>query len=179
MKKIVMHWTAGAQKPCAVDLQHYHYLFDTAGKRYDGVFRPEDNLNCADGRYAQHCGSGNTGAIGVACCGMKGMSAGAAREIWVNPLTRVQVEAMCKWIAVLCKRYGIVVSPASVYTHAEFGLANPKTSSAGKIDISYLPFAPEVSAGGGASGGGNSTAVKARRVGDWLRTKVKWYLERV
>ena len=45
-------------------------------------------------------------------------------------------------------------------THYEFGLKNPKTTSAGKIDIIYLPPYPWVS---------------KDEVGSFIRSKIKWY----
>ena len=32
LNKICIHWTAGANKPCEVDLNAYHFLFDKDGK---------------------------------------------------------------------------------------------------------------------------------------------------
>ena len=46
----------------------------------------------------------------------------------------------------------------------EFGLKNPKTTSAGKIDIIYLPPYPWVA---------------KEDVGSFIRTKIKWYLNKI
>ena len=70
LNKICLHWTGGANMPCEQNLDCYHFLFDKNGKEYKGKYKPEDNLNCTDGIYAKHCGGGNTGCIGVSCCGM-------------------------------------------------------------------------------------------------------------
>ena len=70
LTKICLHWTAGANMPCEQNLDCYHFLFDKNGKEYKGKYKPEDNLNCTDGIYAKHCGGGNTGCIGVSCCGI-------------------------------------------------------------------------------------------------------------
>ena len=70
INKIILHWTAGKYKPNGIDRIHYHFLFDDMGHKYTGRFKPEDNLNCKDGFYAEHCGGSNTGAIGIALCGM-------------------------------------------------------------------------------------------------------------
>src|SRR5574344_1437169 len=70
--KICMHWTAGSNNPCQTDIDAYHFIFDSVGKEYKGKFAPEDNINCYDGKYAKHCGGGNTGCIGLSCCGMAG-----------------------------------------------------------------------------------------------------------
>ena len=148
-KNIVMHWTAGNYKPCSVDLQHYHYLIDGEGGVHRGKYEPSDNLNCTDDKYAAHCGGGNTGRIGVAICCRKDIN---------TPPTKKQVEAMCNLSAQLCTVYGL--KPSDCITHAEFGRKNPKTSSAGKIDINYLPYI-------------NLRGVE--EVGKYLRNKIGWY----
>lgn len=159
MKRIIIHWTAGVGSPNAVDKQHYHYLIDFKGDIHYGVFKPEDNENCSDGRYAQHTGGGNTGSVGVALCGMCGFR--GADSVGHYPLTRVQCERMFKLVAELSKKYKIPVLPNNIMTHYEFGLRHPNTTSAGKIDIIYLPPFPDV---------------PKDKIGDFIRNKVKWYL---
>ena len=158
MKRIILHWTAGTNEPNNTDYQHYHYLVNGNGVVVKGKFKPEDNLNCKDGKYAQHTGGGNTGSIGVSMCGMAGFNGKSGSTKY--PLTAKQVEATFKLCAELCKKYNIPITPQTVMTHYEFGLKNPKTSSAGKIDIVYLPPYP---------------TVKQADVGDFIRNKVKWY----
>lgn len=162
MKHIIIHWTAGAYKPNATDLAHYHYLIDDEGKVYEGNFKPEDNENCNDGHYAAHTGGGNTGSIGISLCGMCGFvnrkSAGA------YPLTKVQCERAFKLIAELSKKYNIQITPQNVMTHYEFGLKHPNTTSAGKIDIVYLPPYPDV---------------EQSKIGDYIRSKARWYLQHI
>lgn len=158
LNKIILHWTAGTNEPNNTDYQHYHYLVNGNGVVVKGKFTPEDNLNCNDGKYAQHTGGGNTGSIGVALCGMAGFK--NAKSIGKYPLTAKQCERAFKLIAELCKKYNIAVTPQTVMTHYEFGKKNPKTSSAGKIDIVYLPPYP---------------TVKQADVGYFIRNKVKWY----
>lgn len=160
MRRIILHWTAGGNYPNAVDLEHYHFLIDKDGKVYEGKFKPEDNLNCNDGKYAMHTGGGNTGSIGVAVCGMADYKGKLSDTKY--PLTSVQVERMFSFTAELCKKYNIAVTPDTVLTHCEFGKSHPNTSSAGKIDITILP--PYLS-------------VKPQQVGDFIRKKVKWYFQ--
>ena len=69
LNKITLHWSGSRNIPNATDMEHYHFLIDNHGLLYKGKFEPEDNINCQDGKYAQHCGGGNTGNIGVAFCG--------------------------------------------------------------------------------------------------------------
>ena len=152
-KNIVLHWTAGNYKPCSSDIMHYHYIIDSEGNISKGKYSPEDNLNCNDGKYATHCGGGNTGRIGLAICCCKNQA---------TPPTRKQVETMCKLAAILCFVYGL--NHNDCITHAEFGQANPKTTSYGKIDINSIPYE-------------NISGIKP--CGDYLRNKVKWYFERL
>ena len=162
MNKIIIHWTAGAYTPNSTDLRHYHYLIDKNGRINCGIFRPEDNENCNDGKYAQHTGGGNTGAIGVALCGMYGFS--SATKLGCYPLTKIQCEALFSFVAKLSKKYKIKIDNNHIMTHYEFGLKNPKTTSAGKIDIICLPPYPRI---------------KQQKIGDFIRSKVLWYSTKI
>ena len=158
MKRIVIHWTAGTNKPNATDLQHYHFVIDSEGNVYKGKYKPEDNENCNDGKYAQHTGGGNTGSIGVSMCGMAGFK--NVNNVGNYPLTRIQCEKCFSLCAELCKKYNIAITSSNVLTHFEFGKAHPKTTSIGKIDIIYLPPYPNVTRG---------------QIGDFIRNKIRWY----
>lgn len=159
MKRIIIHWTAGTYQPNSTDFEHYHYLVTSDGLVIEGKYKPEDNENVNDGKYAQHCGGGNTGSIGVAMCGMYGFK--NRKSVGSYPLTSVQCERCFKLIAELCKKYNIPITPNNVMTHYEFGIRNPETSSAGKIDITCLP----------------SYTVVSQNVGDFIRSKVRWYMQ--
>ena len=158
MKRIILHWTAGSHFPTFFERQFYHFLVDVNGKIHQGLYPPEANLDVKTGRYAAHCGGGNTGSIGVSLCGMGGFE--SRDKMGKYPLSRAQCEAAFELCARLCEKYRIPVSRDCVLTHYEFGLKNPKSSSAGKIDINFLPpFAH----------------VEAKNVGDFIRSKVNWY----
>lgn len=163
MKKIIIHWTAGTNQPCSVDYEHYHYLVSKDGVIIKGKFAPEDNRNCTDGKYAKHCGGGNTNTIGVSMCGMY-VPKGVDITETEFPLTRIQCEATFKLVAELCKKYGIRITPQTVLTHYEFGQTHPKTSSYGKIDIIYLHPFPYVS---------------KSEMGDFIRNKIRWYFQKL
>lgn len=158
MKRIIIHWTAGAYTPNLIDKEHYHYIIDAKGVVHNGRYTPEDNINCADGRYAAHTGGGNTGSIGVSMCGMAGFK--SSIDVGKYPLTKVQCEACFKLCSDLCKKYNIPITNKTVLTHYEFGKQNPLTSSAGKIDIIYLPPYP---------------TVFKDDVGNFIRAKIRWY----
>lgn len=163
MKKIVIHWTAGTNQPCSTDYEHYHYLVNSDGVVVKGKYTPEDNENCTDGKYAAHTGGGNTGAIGVSMCGMYGFIQGKPSST-KYPLTAKQCEATFKLVAELCKKYKLSITQDTVMTHYEFGVKNPKTTSAGKIDIVYLPAYSQIT---------------KDKVGDFIRNKVKWYYSKL
>lgn len=160
MKRIIIHWTAGTNQPNYTDLQHYHFLINGDGVVIKGKYEPEDNLNCSDGKYAQHCGGGNTGSIGIAVCGMAGFRNRA--NVGRYPLTRVQCEKLFSTVAKLCLQYNLPITKQTVLTHYEFGKAHPNTSSKGKIDIIYLPPYPLVD-----------------NIGDFIRSKVIWYYKKM
>lgn len=162
MNKIIIHWTAGSNTPNGTDRLHYHYLIDGNGNILAGRYKPEDNINCNDGKYAAHCGGGNTGAIGVSMCGMYGFK--SSNDVGKYPLTRVQVEAMFKLCAELCKKYNIPITSQTIMTHHEFGVSHPKTTSFGKIDIIYLPPFPQVA---------------VDNIGKFIRSKIQWYYDKM
>lgn len=159
-KRIVLHWTGGGYKPNAIDLSHYHFLIDQFGIVHKGKFEPEDNLNCLDNKYAPHCGGGNTGAIGIALCGNAGFTLTTKQSPY--PLTHEQFEACWKLCAELCHQYKL--KPSDVITHAYFGLTNPGTSSAGKIDIIYIPY---------------NNLYGIEKVNKLCQDKVRWYYEKM
>lgn len=161
MKKIIIHWTAGGYYPNAVEKNYYHFLVDKDGKIYKGKFSPEANLNCKSGLYAAHTGGGNTASIGVAMCGMKDFR--NKTDCGEYLITQKEFESAMKLCAELALKYGIAVSPSNVMTHYEFGIKNPNTSSAGKIDVTYIPPYPWVD---------------KNEAGSFIRSKIKWYMSK-
>ena len=159
MKRLILHWTAGKYSPNACDLEHYHYLVDGCGEIFKGKYKPEDNIDCTDENYARHTGGGNTNSIGVAICGMLGFK--NERNVGNYPITLVQFERTMKLCAEILNKYGL--SPNSLLTHYEFGQAHPTTTSYGKIDIIHIPPYP---------------AVTRHEVGNFIRSKVKWYKDK-
>lgn len=162
MKRIIIHWTAGIYYPTNYEKEHYHFLVDKDGKIHNGKFSPNDNKNCTDGKYAQHTGGGNTGSIGIAICGMAGFK--NKSSIGNYPILKKQFESCMEFCAKLVKTYGLQINDQSIMTHYEFGKKNPKTTSAGKIDIIYLP---------------PYNWVEKDEIGQFIRAKIKWYLQRI
>lgn len=162
MQRIIIHWTAGTNEPNNHEYECYHYLVNGNGLIVEGKHKPEDNENCNDGNYAMHTGGGNTGSIGVAMCGMFGYT--SPKNIGKYPITRKQAEATFRLVAQLCRKYGIPITSQTVITHYEFGQTHSKTTSYGKIDITCLPYAPEL---------------RKHDIGNYIRNKVRWYFERL
>lgn len=158
MKHIVIHWTAGGYYPTDYEKEHYHFLIDKNGKVHSGKFKPEDNEICKPNRYAAHTGGGNTGSIGVAICAMGGFT--SKLNVGKFPILLKQFESTMEFCAKLSKKYKIEVTPQTVFTHYEFGIKNPKTSSAGKIDITFIP---------------PYAWVDKNEAGSFIRSKIKWY----
>ena len=160
MKRVIYHWSGGSYRPNNTDRNHYHYMIDDKGEIFQGKYKVEDNENCLDGIYAAHTGGGNTGSIGVAFLGMFGFV--SKLNTGRFPLTKKQCEAGFELGARLVMKYGLNVNnPLSIQTHYGFGIRNPKTPSAGKIDIIYLPPYPNV---------------EKNEIENFIRNKVKWYV---
>ena len=163
IKRIIYHWTAGTYRPNEYEKQAYHFLIDGNANIIVGKFMPEDNLDCTDGNYAKHTGGGNTGAIGIAFCGM--LSYISPQNVGKYPLKLKQFEAGLKLGAEMINKYNMdVTQKETIQTHYGFGLRNPKTSSKGKIDLSFLPSYPDVA---------------KEDIENYIRQKVKWYLQKI
>lgn len=138
MKRIIIHHTAGAYKPNSTDLKAYHFLVDNLGTVHSGVYKPEDNENCKDGKYAAHTYLGNTGSIGVAACCNYGFNLKHKQSLY--PFTPKQFNTICKLCVYLSCKYDIRIS--NIYTH--YGFDKSKGIYQGKIDITYLPWKPDL-----------------------------------
>lgn len=154
--KITFHHTAGKYTMNSLEFNCYHYLIDNKGKVHKGKFLVADNVDCYDGKYAKHCGGGNTKNIGIAFCANMNLTEKELKTSY--PLTRVQLEAGFKLAAELSILYDIPIEPGNIFTHYEFDQRKRKPE--GKIDIIYLPPFP---------------FVKRGEIGNFIRNKVSWY----
>lgn len=170
MERIIIHWTAGQNSPNADDLQHYHFLYGK-GLKFNGIFKPEDNINCNDNKYAAHTGGLNTNSIGVALCGMLGFDSKTKETKY--PIQNIDIENMCQDVAKLCKKYKISINNKHIMTHFEIGqkvingeIKRTQLTAAniGKIDIIYLHCHPKIG---------------TFQIGDFLRNKIKWYYDKL
>ncbi|WP_234463977.1 peptidoglycan recognition protein family protein [Paracoccus caeni] len=126
--RIHWHWTGGGHEPNATDLKAYHALIDGAGK----VRWPVDPTTSRS-----HTLNANSGAIGLSICAMAG-----AKErpfVWGKaPITPVQLSALVRETAPLCRVYDIPLSRWSVLSHAEIQPSLGVTQK-NKWDITVLP----------------------------------------
>lgn len=153
-KYIIGHWTAGNHKPNNKDLNSYQLLIDNEGKRHVGKPIGE----------AASTGGMNSITYNISCCG----------GLEHSPIMPTQFEAFCCTCAELIKDYDLSVN--AFYTHAEIGEMCKNGSitkllpynkylkqNIGKIDLTSLP---------GIKG-------SAKTTGDFIRNKIKWYLQQL
>jgi hypothetical protein len=160
LKRVCIHWTAGSYT--TNNTAHYHCEVGKEGELYFGKDPSKNIPPLKRGQYVAHCGGGNSWTIGVSMRGMAGYKSPA--QVGKYPLTTKQCEATWEQVAKYCLENKITVTPDTVYTHYEFGLKNPNSPSAGKIDIVHLPHQPHL---------------KPHEIGDYIRGKVKWYMSRL
>lgn len=161
MKRIIMHWSAGGYKASELDKEHYHIIFEDDGKKVFGKYPIEANAagKITKGKYAAHTLNCNTDSIGLSMACMAGAVEGKTNGN--QPMTQAQFDAMCREAAFLCNKYGIVVSPKTVLSHAEVQ-TNLGIKQRGKWDFSVLPFKPELKG--------------AKACGDYARAQIQGYM---
>jgi hypothetical protein len=159
MKRIILHWTAGAHKVSDVDLAHYHILIEDDGNLVKGTHSIKDNVSTGDANYAAHVKGLNTGSIGVSVCCMTG-AIERPFNTGSHPMNKKQWDTMAQVVGELCDFYDIPVNPGTVLGHGEVqGTLGVKQD--GKWDPMVLPW---------------DTGLTKKQVGDEFRAKVKTHL---
>lgn len=137
MKRIILHWSAGAHRASAIDRDHYHLLIEGDGRVVYGVHEISANKGPIRGAYAAHTLNCNTDSIGIAVCAMAGavqspFSAGK------YPITDAQLRQLVQEVARLAKGYNIPVTRQTILSHAE---VQPTLGikQRGKWDIAWIP----------------------------------------
>lgn len=122
------HWTVGWHVPNATDLKAYHCLIPGEG-------RPRWPVEPMASR--SHTLNANSGAIGMALCGMVGANERPFKR-GSEPITPAQVHSLAAESARLSRVFDIPVSRWSMLTHAEiqptFGIVQRW-----KWDVTWLP----------------------------------------
>lgn len=142
MKRIHLHWTAGAHTANSVDKKAYHILVEGDGNLVRGDKPINANAKGSGLKQASHTRMANTGAIGVSLCCMRG-SKESPFDAGPSPMTETQWEAGIKVIAALAERYDIPVTHQTILTHAEVQ-PNLNIKQRFKWDINRLAFDPDV-----------------------------------
>ncbi|WP_209428331.1 N-acetylmuramoyl-L-alanine amidase [Pararhodobacter sp. SW119] len=141
MRRIHVHWTAGRHKANATDLKSYHVLIEGDGtpRRGGCPISANDPARRKPGEpRANHTLNANSHSIGISLCCMFGAQE-RPFDAGAEPLTEAQWQSMIETVAILCKRYGIPVTPETVLTHAEVQ-PNLSIAQRNKWDITVLPF---------------------------------------
>ena len=141
--RLTDHWTVGHYTQTFTDY-HFCVCYDKAkDKAYiwkNPIYKPEDNDNTGDKKYAPHCALGNTGNIGIGVCAMVDFNMTDKHS--PEPLNEKQFELMCQLNAECVYKYKFKgITPDTVFTHSEYDALHAKE---GKIDIDYLPFNPSL-----------------------------------
>ena len=137
MKRIIMHWSAGAHRASKEDRAHYHLMIEGGGNVVYGDKPISANAAPLSKDYAAHTAKLNTDSIGVAVCAMRG-----ARQAPFSPgqypITEAQVQGLVREVARLAKSYNIPVTRQTILSHAE---VQPTLGvrQAGKWDIAWIP----------------------------------------
>lgn len=160
MKRIIMHWTAGSYNVSSIDKQHYHFIISGEGKVVNGDFPVSANEGkLVPGKYAAHTLNCNTGSIGISMACMRDAIEGKTHG--PDPMTELQHNVMCSFVARLCVAHNIKVTDKTVLSHAEVQ-PNLGIKQRGKWDFSVLPFKPELKG--------------AKACGDYTRQRVMHFM---
>ena len=151
-KYIIGHWTAGNNIPNSIDMNSYDLLVTGDGILIKGL-KEFDSDKCSTAGM-------NSITYNISC-------AGGDIEA---PMTKLQMEKFYFECARILKAYRL--DETKFYTHAEIGemvkngtitklLPNNKwlNQNIGKIDLTRLPY-----------------DLKGKSHGDFIRSKIKWYL---
>lgn len=158
-RRVILHWTGGGARANAVDRKAYHYIVEHDGNVVQGVHPVAANMQRVWGDdYAHHTGGFNSFSVGVSYAGMK--DSVSARNPGPAPLRPDQVLEGLRFVAACCRAWNLdPLDPAQVFHHREaWELHGVKgTQNHKKLDITYLPFMPELG---------------PPETGPWLRRKI-------
>lgn len=156
MKRIILHWTAGAYTPNSTDLKAYHFVIDGDGEWHRGVDVAKNSGSLKSG-YAAHTLNCNTDSIGVSLACMAG-AVESPFKAGAYPMKVRQVDSLVDGVRELCRAYNIPVGRKTVLSHAEvqstLGIAQRQ-----KWDYTRLPF--------------DDSMRGAHVIGDWLRKRIE------
>lgn len=156
MKRIILHWTAGAYTPNKTDLAAYHFVVDGDGKWHRGVDVAKNSGSLKSG-YAAHTLNCNTDSIGVSLACMAG-AVESPFKAGAYPMKVRQVDSLVDGVRELARAYGIPVGPKTILTHAEVQ-GNLGIAQRQKWDYTRIPF--------------DDSLRGATVIGNWLRKRIE------
>lgn len=145
MKRVIVHWTAGAHTAGATDRKAYHILIEGDGKVVRGTPSIALNSGSIKPGYAAHALNANTDSIGVSLCCMAG-AVESPFDAGRFPMTARQFEVLVEVVADLCRAYSIPVTTRTVLSHAEVQ-GTLGITQRGKWDYTRLAFERAVMGG--------------------------------
>ncbi len=105
IERLFLHWSAGNYEQYFDD---YHIAITGAGE----IYKNSAPLTATLAHTWQH----NTGAVGICLCCAKGAT---PTDFGQFPPTEIQIDVLCRVCAVLLEGLGLLLSFATVRTHAE------------------------------------------------------------
>lgn len=160
LTRITMHWAVTGYKATKHCLQYYHGVTEGDGTEVMGRLPPKSNQTTKTD-YIAHARGFNTSNIGKCMAAMAGAKYHPF-DPGKFPMTRHQVIHFCFNVAKTAKRYGILVTRETVFSHAEIEERFGKKQK-GKWDIRWLP--------------GLTKTYPAEVIGDILRKLVQLQLD--
>lgn len=141
LKRIILHWTAGADGVNQKEADSYNFIVARTGVVTNGSHPPEAqtaaNVKKGSKFYAAHCLNCNTGSIGVSLDAMADAKE-SPFDAGKYPITEIQLDAMAELCVALMVKYKIPLTKETVLTHAEvqptLGIRQNQ-----KWDIRWLP----------------------------------------
>ena len=138
IRRIIVHWSGGANFPSAEDFSSYNILCDRVGHLHLGDHPITEQISTADDDYAAHTRGLNTGSIGFAYCGMAGANERPSAP-GPYPIQKAQWNSGLVALADLCRRYDFPPLPKFLCMHCEAPSVHG-VSQKNKWDVSVLYF---------------------------------------
>jgi peptidoglycan hydrolase-like protein with peptidoglycan-binding domain len=138
MDRIILHWTAGANKASDHDRDYYHILINADSTLVRGKKSIKDNVSTSDGVYAAHTSQYNTYSIGISLCGMAGAEE-SPFYAGTSPINESQYMTAARVAAELARKYDIPNDKNHILSHGRVQ-ANNGVPQSGKWDVCEVPW---------------------------------------
>ena len=138
IKRIHLHWTAGAPGINPHESDSYNYVVQWPNGEIVACVPVERQIPpLVNGAYAAHTLKANSRAIGVSIDAMAG-AVERPFKAGKYPITQAQLDSVVRFVAKLSKEHDIPVSRQTILTHAEVQ-RTLGVRQKNKWDITWLP----------------------------------------